>query len=312
MNRRTVLTAGAGALVAGCCSPAGAQTALPTVRIGVTVNDSGIVPVYAKEQGFFTQAGINAEIQLLTNTGAAAQALVTGAIDIAVVDALQVANAVIHGIGMVAIAGGCAFSKESPTLVMVTAKDSKIQKPKDLEDQTVGVVAHKSLSASIANEWLRVNGADPSKMKLFELPFTDMNPALERGTIVAALQGEPYLTAGKDKQRALGVPFEALGVPFYVNVYAAMRDWATKNPAVAHKVVAALFEASKWANAHRPETAVIESRVTKLPIETARTMARNVFATQYDPKLLDPVLEVGARYKLTDRLVKSSEIALPV
>jgi NitT/TauT family transport system substrate-binding protein len=311
MNRRNVLAAGAGALLAARLSPASAQTS-PTVRIGVTVNDSGIVPVYAKEQGFFDRAGVNAEIQLLTNTGAAAQALVAGAIDIAVVDALQVANAVIHGIPMVCIAGGCAFSKDSPTLVMVTNKNSAIHVPKDLENQTVGVVAHKSLSASIANEWLRANGADPTKMKLFELPFPDMNAALERGTVAAALQGEPYLTAGKENQRVLGVPFEALGVPFYVNVYAAQRDWVTKNPATAKKLVAALFEASKWANTHRPETAVIESRVTKLPLETARTMARNVFATSYEPKLLDPVLEVGARYKLTDRLVKSAEIALPV
>jgi NitT/TauT family transport system substrate-binding protein len=311
MNRRHVLAAGAGALLAARLSPASAQTS-PLVRIGVTVNDSGIVPVYAKEQGFFDRAGVNAEIQLLTNTGAAGQALVAGAIDIAVVDALQVANAVIHGIPMVCIAGGCAFSKDSPTLVMVTNKNSAIHVPKDLENQTVGVVAHKSLSASIANEWLRANGADPTKMKLFELPFPDMNAALERGTVAAALQGEPYLTAGKENQRVLGVPFEALGVPFYVNVYAAQRDWVTKNPATAKKLVAALFEASKWANSHRPETAVIESRVTKLPLETARTMARNVFATSYDPKLLDPVLEVGARYKLTDRLVKSAEIALPV
>ena len=311
MNRRHLIATGAGALLGSRFSPASAQTP-PTVRIGVTVNDSGIVPVYAKEQGFFDKAGVNVEIQLLSNTGAAAQALVAGAIDVAVVDALQVANAVIHGIPLVCIAGGCAFAKESPTLVMVTNKNSAIRVPKDLENQTVGVVAHKSLSASIANEWVRANGGDPSKLKLFELPFPDMNAALERGTIAAALQGEPFLTAGKETQRALGVPFEALGVPFYVNVYAAQRDWVTKNPALAKKVVGALFDASKWANTHRPESAVIESRVTKLPLETARVMARNVFATAYDPKLLDPVLEVGARYKLTDRLVKSAEIALPV
>jgi NitT/TauT family transport system substrate-binding protein len=311
MKRRQLLATGAVAVFASRLPAAGAQ--MPTaVRIGVTVNDSGIVPVYAKEQGFFEKAGVNVEIQLLTNTGAAAQALVAGAIDIAVVDALQVANAVIHGIPMVCIAGGCAFSKDAPTLVMVTNKNGPIHVPKDLENQTVGVIAHKSLSASIADEWMRVNGGDPAKMKLFELTFPNMNAALERGTIAAALQGEPFLTAGKETQRALGVPFEALGVPFYVNVYAARRAWVAENPVAAKSVVAALFEASKWANTHRPESAAIESRITKIPPEIARRMARNVFATSYEPKLLDPVLEIGARYKLTDRLVKSAEIALPV
>lgn len=311
MKRRHLIAAGAGALLAGRLAPVRAQTA-PPVRIGVTVNDSGIVPVYAKDQGFFDRAGVSVENQPFTNTSAAAQALVAGAIDIAVVDALQVANAVIHGIPLVCIAGGCAFSKDAPTLVMVTNKNSAIYVPKDLENQTVGVIAHKSLSASVANEWVRVSGGDPAKMKLFELPFPNMNAALERGTIAAALQGEPFLTAGKDAQRALGVPFEVLGVPFYVNVYAARRAWVAKNPAAAKAVVTALFEASKWANTHRPETAAIESRITKIPPEVARTMARNVFATSYEPKLLDPVLQIGARYALTDRLVKSAEIALPV
>jgi ABC-type nitrate/sulfonate/bicarbonate transport system substrate-binding protein len=42
------------------------------------------------------------------------------------------------------------------------------------------------------NEWLPVNGADPAKVKLFELPFPNMNTAFARGTVAAALQGEPF------------------------------------------------------------------------------------------------------------------------
>ena len=311
MNRRRLLTGAAGAALAERLRPAAAQSGSP-IRIGVTVNDAGIAPFYAQHQGFFDQAGLNVDIQMLTNGNASAQALLTHAVDVTVVDALQVANAVIHGIPLVAIAGGAAFSKDAPTLVMVTSKTSAIRVPKDLENQTVGVVAHKSLSASIANEWVRANGGDPAKVKLFELTFADMNPALDRGTIAAALQGEPFLSAGKERQRALGIPFETLGVPFYINVYAAQREWVARNPAIAKKLVGAFFDAAKWVNSHRSESAAIESQITKLPLEIARTMARNVFATSYDPKLLDPVLDVGARYKLTDRLVKSSEIAVLV
>ncbi len=108
----------------------------------------------------------------------------------------------------------------------------------------------------------------------------------------------------------LAVPFEAVGSAFYVNVLATSRDWAAKNPALAKRFAAAMFEAARWANAHKAESATLEAALTKIPLETVRAMARNVFATSWDPKLVDPVLVVGARYKLTDRLVTSAEITV--
>jgi NitT/TauT family transport system substrate-binding protein len=311
MNRRTMFATGGAAMLATRFSAAGAQITAP-IRIGMTLNDSGLGPVYAQEQGFFQKAGLNVVLQPFANAGSAAEGIVAGAVDVGVVDCLQVANAVIHGIPMAIFAGNCQFSKDSPTLVMVTAKSSPFHSARDLENQTVGVVGLKSLSSSATSEWLRVNGADPAKVKLFELPFPDMNTALARGTVAAALQGEPFLSAARADQRQLGIPFEALGKAFYVNVYTASRPWLTSNGPLAHRLAQALYDTSRWVNAHRPETAVIESRFTKLPLEVANVMARNVFATSFDPHLIDPVLDIGAKYGLTSRPVHSPELAFPV
>jgi NitT/TauT family transport system substrate-binding protein len=311
MKRRTMVAAGGAALLSTRLSIAGAQTPAP-IRIGFTLNDSGLGALYAQEQGYFRQAGLNVELQTFTGTGAIAAALLTGAIEVGVMDCIQVANAFIHGLPLVAFAGNCVFSKQSPTLVMVTAKSSAFHSARDLENQTIGVVTLKSLSSSSTYEWLRTNGVDPAKVKLFELPFPDMNTALARGTLAAALQGEPFLSAAKADQRALGIPFEAIGKAFYVNVYAASRTWLTSNTPLAHRLAAALYDAARWVNTHRPESAAIESRFTKLPLEIANTMARNTFSTSFEPRLMDPVLDLGARYQLTDRLVHSQEVAFPV
>ena len=164
----------------------------------------------------------------------------------------------------------------------------------------------------MTSEWLRVNGADPDKVKVIEMAFPEMNTALERGTIAAAVQGEPFLSDAKAEQRALGIPFEAMGKPFYVNVYAASRDWLTNNTALAHRLATTLYTTARWANADRPDSAAIESRFTKLPLDVVQTMARNVFATSFDPQLMQPVLDIAARYQLTARAVRAPEIALPV
>ncbi len=311
MNRRALIGAGSAALLAGSRTQVGAQTPAP-IRIGINLNDSSLGPAYAVEQGLFQKAGLNVELQNFSNTNTTAQAIVAGALDVGVVDCVAVANAFIHGFPLAAFAGGCLFAKSSPTLVMVTAKTSAIHGPRDLENQTVAVPALKGLSASMAIEWLRVNGADPAKVKFLELPFPDMNTDLERGTIAAALQGEPFLSNAKAEQRALGVPFEAMGKPFYINVYAASRDWLTSNTATAHKLAGVFYDVARWVNTHRPESATIESRLTKLPLDVAQTMARNVFATSFDPQLLDPILNVAVRYQLTSRAVHAQEIAFPV
>jgi ABC-type nitrate/sulfonate/bicarbonate transport system substrate-binding protein len=43
-------------------------------------------------------------------------------------------------------------------------------------------------------EWLRQNGADTSTIKIFEMPFSPMTPALTRGTLGAAFIAEPFLS----------------------------------------------------------------------------------------------------------------------
>jgi NitT/TauT family transport system substrate-binding protein len=308
LNRRAIVGAGAAALVGMRLPQASAQSSAP-IRIGIAPNDSSLVPLYAREQGFFQQANLNVELQTISN--GVAQVVLAGGVDIGVVDCVQIANALIHGFPTVAFAGGCTYSKASPTLVLVVAKAGPIRTARDLEGQAIAVPSAKSLSSSMTTEWLRVNGADPDKVKVIEMAFPQMNTALERGTIAAAVNGEPFLSDAKAVQRALGVPFDAMGKPFYVNVYAASRDWLAANAALARRVSAALYAAARWANTHRPDSAAIESRFTKIPLDVAQTMARNVFGTSFEPQLMQPVLDIAAKYQLTSRTVRAAEIAVP-
>jgi hypothetical protein len=44
----------------------------------------------------------------------------------------------------------------------------------------------------------------------------------------------------------------------------------------------------RWADTKRADSAAIESRYTKIPIDIVNEMARNMFATSLDAKLIDP------------------------
>lgn len=306
MDRRTLLVAGAAtALVRP--SESAAQTAA-TIRIGIGLNDSGLLPIYAQELGFAAAADLTFEVQPFNNNGAITAAVVGGALDVGVVDALQVANAVIHGIPLAFFAGGAVFTRSTGTLVLVTAKSSPYHTARDLEGQSVAVSSLNSLSAAGTKEWLHVNGADPAKVKLFELGLPEMNAAVERGTVAAALQGEPFLSEARAEQRVLGIPYAAVAPAFYINGFVASRDWLAKNGALVGRLVPVIYQTARWANTKRADSAAIESRYTKIPLDIVNQMARNGFATSLDPKLIDPPLVVGLRYGLISRPVRSDEV----
>jgi ABC-type nitrate/sulfonate/bicarbonate transport system substrate-binding protein len=301
MNRTTLLLAGT-ATALSWASEATAQTP-PTIRIGTGLFDSGLLPMYAQELGMPQRAGIAFDIQTFKNNGTITQAIVGGALDVGIIDALQVANAVIHGIPLAFFAGGALFTHNSRTLMLVTAKSSPYHNARDLEGQSVAVSSLKSLSAAGTNEWLHANGADPDKVKLFEIGVSEMNAALERGTVAAALQGEPFLTEAKSNQRVLGIPFAAIAPEFYINSFVASRDWLTKNSALVGRLVSVIYQAARWANTKRADSAAIESRYTQIPIGIVNEMGRNSFATSLDPKLIEPELAVGLNYGLISRPV---------
>jgi NitT/TauT family transport system substrate-binding protein len=297
MDRRHVLALGTTALALGFTRAVSAQTAAP-VRVGVALNDPYMEPFYARDRGFFSSAGVTVDIGPLANGGRILQGVAGAAIDVGVGELTQVANAIEHGVPLAVFAGGAVHKPEEPTLILCVAKDARIRNAKDLEGQIVAVSTLNSLPAAATMLWLEKGGADLSKVKLFELPLGEMGPALARGTVTAALMGEPFITDNKDTVKHLSVPFDAVARSFYIGCWYAQRDWLTKNADTAKRFASAIYAAGGWANTHRPDSAVIEATYVKLDAARLATMPRNTFSVGLDPKLMQPVLDLALRYKM--------------
>jgi NitT/TauT family transport system substrate-binding protein len=245
-----------------------------------------------------------------SNAGEIIQAAAGGAIDAGLADMIQLGNAVNHGLPYGFLAGGSFYSTNAPTTVLCVAKNSAVKTAKDLEGQTVAVVALTSISSLSVQEWLRNGGADLSKIKIFEAPFSTMAPALVRGTVGAAFIGEPFLSAAKNDVRWLGKAYDAIAKQFYIQAWFTSRDWVAKNPDAARRLVRAAYESARWANGHHDESATILSKYSKLPLERIESMTRAVFATSLDPRMMQPVLDVAAKYKIIDKPLAASDLVL--
>ena len=290
---------------------AGAQTA-PAVRLGTGLADSYAGPFYAADGGFFARAGLDVAVSILANTGAIAQAAVGNALDAGVADLITIAHAHLAGVPLVCFFGCGLYESAAPTTLALVAKNSPVRTPKDLEGQTVAVVALASISSLGMREWLRRGGADLSKVRIVEMPFPDMVPAMQRGQVAAALVAEPYVASTRADARVLGKAFDAIATSFYISAYFATSDWLAKNPDAARRLVAALAESARWANAHHDETAAILAKYTKMTPERIASMTRVAFATSLAPRQMQPVLDVAYRYGQLDRQVNATEIMFPV
>ena len=286
---------------------AGAQTLTP-VRIGFAATDIGSQPWYGKELGIFARHGIDAQLSTFNNSQAISNAAAAGAIDTGAADMIQMANGYLHGVPFAFYAGAAIYSSAQPTLELRVMKDSPFQKATDLEGKAVGVIALNSISSLSVQEWVRQGGADLTKVKIFEMPFPTMLPGLERGTVAAALISEPFLTSSYPQTRLLAKTYDTVAKEFYVTAWFASRDWLKKSPEVTRNFTAAVYETARWLNARHPESASMLATLTKLPVESIRAMRRAEFGTTLDPKLMQPVLDIGARYKAIERPVAAADL----
>jgi NitT/TauT family transport system substrate-binding protein len=286
---------------------AGAQT-LGTIRIGASTVDSYAQAHYAQEAGFFTKNGINAEITDFPNAQAIIQAAAGGAIDVGLADMIQLVNPVEKGVPFAYFAGGSLYRSDAPATLLVVGKASTVQKPKDLEGQTIGVIALNSISSMSVTEWLRQGGANVSSVKIFELPFPTMVPALGRGTIAAAFLAEPFLSGMRSEIRTLASTYDVIAKQFYIGAWFASRDWINKNADLTRRLTQALYDTARYTNSHHDETATMLAKISKLDLERIKTMTRASYATSLDTKLMQPVIDIAVKYKLIEKPVNAADL----
>lgn len=285
------------------------QTSAPaTIRICGFPADSYAEPYFAADQGFLARAGINLEFVTLPNAGGIAQAVTADIIDVGMCDPIQVANPYIAGVPLTFFGGSGMYSTNAPTTLLVVANGSPLHAAKDFEGRTIALIALASISSLAVKEWLRQNGADQTKVRLVELPFGAMLPAMQRGTIDAALLAEPFLSSSRDSVRVVGKAFDAIAKSFYISSFFTKREWLQKNKDLAKTFLGVMYDTARWANAHHSETAVILSKNSKLELDRVRSMTRVNYATSFDPKGIQPVLDVALRYGQLPRSVGAAEI----
>jgi len=316
MRARVITRARASALliggVAACAAPVLAQ-ANTTVRIGLTPLEGAAEPYYAEDMRFFAKVGVTADIQVMQAAPAIAAAIASKAIDIGYSPLDTLANIHQKRIPLVVVAPAAEylFPNTARVVALVLPANSSVYQAKDLNGKIIASPALHSLAETASRVWIDQNGGDSSTIKFTEVPFPAMPAALEAGRIDAAYVAEPFIPIASKTGRILAYLFEGISKHFIITAWFTTPEWARDHPDLVKRFAAVMHETAVWANGNLLQSGAILAKYTKIDPTVVATMARTRFAELLTPNLMQPLIDVSAKYNGFDTFPAKELIYVP-
>ncbi len=304
-----------GAFLAGAAAfaalPAIAQAAPGdpvVVRAGTIPADVAATVAYARDLGYFKNAGLDVQVQIMQSGPVIAPAVIGGSLDVGAANTGSLAGARERGLPLRIFAPASQVSAATSTDVIMVKADSPIKSAADCNGKTVAIVAMKTVQHALFLAWVDKHGGDSKTIKMVEVPFPSMIAALDAGRVDVAIPSEPFTSQGRAGNRVLGNCYEALTTPMLLFGYFATDAWLAANTDTALKFAAAIKQAAVWANGHPLASATLLTHFTNLDPSIANSMARASYATSIEPAMIQPAIDFMVKYGFLPKTIDASEL----
>ena len=302
----------AAALVAGGCGDdeeesggGGGQTAEQTTLTVGVIPIADVAPLYLGiKQGFFEEQNLKIEPQLAEGGAAITPAVLSGDFQIGFSNTISLLIAASKDLPVSIISQGVLGGKneEEAWADLLVLKDGPIQDPKDLEGKTIAVNTLSNICEVTIRKSLSDMGVDDTKLKWAEVPFPDMNAALEAKRVDGACVVEPFVSQGK-AGKAMGID------PFYVNTapdltvatYFTSKQYAEENPDVVERFVTAIKQSLDYAQQNPDAVRDILLEYTQIPPEAVA----NIKLPQWRQDITTDTVELLSQLSLEYGLIES-------
>ncbi len=296
-SRRSALAGIAGLCAAPLLGRAALAEDQPLLRLATAPLDVSAEPYYALAMGFFKRAGLsNVTLQTIPTGAAMASAVAGGAIDIAISNIVSIAQAHQRNIPFTLIAPAGLYSSTAPTSVLMVANNSPLRTAGDLNGKTLGASGLRGIAQFAPMAWIDQHGGSSASVKFVEMTSPEMLSAIPAGRVDGGLIIEPFIAEALKTMRAFANAFDAVAPSFLISAHFANLDWAKAHLDVVRRYQRAIAETATWANKNRPQTAEILIKVANLKEDVVHSMTRIAYADRLTPALVQPVVDVTAKY----------------
>jgi NitT/TauT family transport system substrate-binding protein len=274
-----------------------------TLNVGV-IPIADVAPLYlGMEKGFFEEEQLTIKPQLAEGGAAITPAVVSGDFQIGFSNTISLLIAASQDLPVEIISQGVLAGKteEQAWADLLVLKDGPIKEPKDLEGKTIAVNTLKNICEVTIKASLEKDGVAVDTLEFAEVPFPDMNAALEGGRVDAACVVEPFVSQGK-AGKARGIdPFYVRTAPdLTVATYFTSTQYAQENADVVDRFVRAMNRSLTYAQSHPDEVRDVLLDYTEIPPEAAEQIKLPIWRPDLNEPTIELLSELSLKYGLIE------------
>jgi NitT/TauT family transport system substrate-binding protein len=311
MRAFTLLLVAAALLVAGCGGDddggdgggSGGGGEAVTLKVGV-IPIADVAPLYlGMKKGFFKDEQLTIEPQLAEGGAAITPAVLSGDFQIGFSNTISLLIAASKDLPIQIISQGVLAGKDRSEAWadLLVLKDGPIKQPSDLEGKTIAVNTLNNICEVTIKASLEKDGVAVDQLEFAEVPFPDMNAALEQGRVDAACVVEPFVSQGK-AGKARGIdPFYIRTAPdLTVATYFTSTQYAEENADVVDRFVGAMNRSLEYAQSNPDEVRDILLEYTEIPPEAADQIKLPIWRTDLNEPSIELLAELSQKYGLIE------------
>lgn len=234
----------------------------------VTVGTLPILPTAVIElgidQGFFEDEGLALELETGQGGAALLPAVMSGSMDFATGNPISLLQARDRGLD-VRVVASYTYDTSDGVHAVLAAADSDIESAQDLAGKTVAINTLNSMGDLTIMEAVEQDGGDPESVTFVEMPYPNMEQALERGDVDAVWTPEPFMTIiDGDVGKIVSYPGVESVEGHPTMMFFTSGDFVESDPETVEKMVTALNTAMDYATENPDEVRATAVEVLNL------------------------------------------------
>jgi NitT/TauT family transport system substrate-binding protein len=316
--RITVLAALGALAIAACGGGGGGSAGVTSDASGDTtlnVQETAGVPAafiaFGEANGFFAKHKLKLNLQSSQGGATAVPSLVSGKMQVVGSNVVSLLIAASKGLPVEAIAPGTSAhgAGQKDFGALMVPKGSPVHDVKQLAGKTVAVNTLNNIAEVVVKASLQKSGVDPGQVKLRELDFPEMAPALSKHDVDAAFLIEPFVTIARQSgSRVIDYSYVTTEPNLQVGAYAVSRKFAQENPDVVKRYRAAVSDTARYLMAHQAKFRTFLARRAETPVKLAKAMELPTFTTTLNTASMQHTAGLVQRFGLVKGKVQVDKL----
>jgi NitT/TauT family transport system substrate-binding protein len=304
------------ALLVGACgggdegSASGGDGGTAKLKVQETAGVPSAFVGFGIQKGIFKKHGLDIDLQAAQGGATAIPSLVNGDVQVAGSNVVSLLIAADKGVPVRAIAGGTNAQDQGKDFgALLVEKGGDIKQPQDLEGKTIAVNTLQNITEVVVKAALEKQGVDVSTLKMSEVPFPEMTPALKKGDVDAAFSIEPFVTQSVgDGAEVLNYSYVETESGLQVGAYAAAAQFAEENGDAIGRFQDAIRETAEYVTAHEDEFRTFLSEQAKISPKLADKIVLPHWTGEVDAESVQHTSDLMQKYGLVKEAVPAEKL----